>query len=34
MTSKRRKARLDKVAAQLILAAYLESSHRGRPESL
>ena len=34
MTSKRRKARLDKVAAQLILAAYLESSHRSRPEAL
>lgn len=34
LTSKRRKARLDKVAAQLILAAYLESSQRGPPESL
>jgi len=34
LTSKRRKARLDKVAAQLILAAYLESSPRGRPGAL
>ena len=34
LTRKRRKARLDKVAAQLILAAYLESSHRRQPEPL
>jgi putative holliday junction resolvase len=34
LTRKRRKMRLDKVAAQLILAAYLESSHHRQPESL
>jgi putative Holliday junction resolvase len=34
LTRKRRKARLDKVAAQLILAAYLESTHQYLPGSL
>lgn len=34
MTRKQRKARLDKVAAQLILAAYLESDPRSGPGSL
>lgn len=34
LTRKQRKAKLDKVAAQLILAAYLESSHHGEPETL
>ncbi len=34
LTNKRRKARLDKVAAQLILAAYLESGQRGQPGAL
>lgn len=32
MTSKRRKKRLDMVAAQILLAAYLESSGRGCDE--
>jgi putative holliday junction resolvase len=32
MTSKRRKKRLDMVAAQIFLAAYLESGGRGREE--
>jgi len=34
MTRKQRKARLDKVAAQLILAAYLESHRHGDPGAL
>lgn len=34
MTRKQRKARLDKVAAQLILAAYLESQRHGDPGAL
>jgi putative Holliday junction resolvase len=34
LTRKRRKQRLDKVAAQLILAAYLESAQDGQPEAL
>ncbi len=34
MTRKQRKARLDKVAAQLILAAYLESGRQGDPGTL
>ena len=34
LTRKRRKQRLDKVAAQLILAAYLEGTPQGQPESL
>lgn len=34
MTRKQRKARLDKVAAQLILAAYLESHRHGDPGTL
>jgi len=34
LSRKRRKARLDKVAAQLILAAYLEATHHDAPESL
>ena len=34
MTRKQRKARLDKVAAQLILAAYLESPRHGDPGAL
>lgn len=29
MTRKRRKGRIDKLAAQIILSAYLESSHKG-----
>jgi putative holliday junction resolvase len=31
LTKKRRKQRLDKVAAQLLLAAFLESDRRGEP---
>ena len=34
LTRKQRKARLDKVAAQLILAAYLESHRHGNPGAL
>ncbi|HEV2968475.1 MAG TPA: Holliday junction resolvase RuvX [Pirellulales bacterium] len=36
MTKKKRRARLDKLAAQILLAAYLESGERGRarPEGL
>lgn len=37
MTSKRRKARLDMLAAQILLSAYLEASEKGRaapPQSL
>ena len=34
MTKKKRKQRLDSVAAQVILSAFLESSQRGAPQSL
>lgn len=34
LTKKRRKARRDKLAAQIMLTAYLESSSRGEPERL
>jgi len=34
LTRKQRKARLDKVAAQIILAAYLESRRYGDPGAL
>lgn len=34
LTKKQRAARRDKLAAQIMLAAYLESTSRGEPESL
>lgn len=34
LTKKRRKARRDKLAAQIMLTAYLESSSRGEPKGL
>lgn len=34
LTKKRRKARRDKLAAQIMLTAYLESSSRGEPRGL
>jgi putative Holliday junction resolvase len=34
LTSKQRKARLDKIAAQILLSAYLESRNLGPPEAL